>query len=256
MEHREYLHLVPDSDTAVLFIHGILGTPNHFSRLLPLVPKTWSVHNLLLDGHGKGVRDFSRTSMGAWRAQVEEAVQQLAQNHKQLLIVGHSMGTLLAIEQAVRPGSKVAGLFLLAAPLKLRLRFRMVTSSLKVCFGRIRPDDIYALAAADACGIRQEWQLWRYLGWVPRFLELFRQIRYTRSLLPQLNIPCEAFQSRNDEMVSLSACKLLEGSSEVTVLARSTHYYYDPEDIETVLRSFTQFCCRWISSTLHPEVRP
>ncbi|MBR0324808.1 MAG: hypothetical protein IIX11_01590, partial [Selenomonadales bacterium] len=33
----------------VLMLHGILGTPDHFRELLPLVPETWSVHALLLD---------------------------------------------------------------------------------------------------------------------------------------------------------------------------------------------------------------
>ena len=35
--HEEYIRDVPGSDTAVLFIHGILGTPNHFRRFLSLI---------------------------------------------------------------------------------------------------------------------------------------------------------------------------------------------------------------------------
>ena len=30
MNHAEYKRMVPGADTAVLFVHGILGTPNHF----------------------------------------------------------------------------------------------------------------------------------------------------------------------------------------------------------------------------------
>ena len=58
--HKEYKRIVNGADSAVLFIHGILGTPNHFKEFIPLVPKEYSVHNLLLDGHGKGVKEFSR----------------------------------------------------------------------------------------------------------------------------------------------------------------------------------------------------
>lgn len=242
MEHREYLRLVDGADTAVLFIHGILGTPNHFAAFLPLVPPNWSVHNLLLDGHGKGVRDFSRTSMERWQAQVEEAAQNLEKTHKRLLIIGHSMGTLLAIRWALRPESKAAGLFLLACPLKLRLRFRMVATSAKVYWGWVRPGDRPAQAAMEACGIHHEWQLWRYMGWIPRFLELFQQIRWTGQQLSQLHTPCHVFQSARDEMVSGEAAKRMEGRAEVTVLPNSSHFYYDPQDLQTILDSFTVFC--------------
>ncbi len=242
MEHREYLRLVEGADTAVLFVHGILGTPHHFDPFLPLVPKNWSVCNLLLDGHGAGVREFSRTSMERWQAQVEEAAQQLERTHSRLLIVGHSMGTLLAIRHALRPESQVAGLFFLACPLKLRLRFRMVTNSAKVYLGWVRPHDKAAQAGQKACGIRHEWQFWRYLGWIPRFMELFRLIRQTRQQLSQLRTPCWAFQSGRDEMVSCEAGKLLEGQAALTVLPESSHFYYDPEDLQTVLGSFAAFC--------------
>ena len=43
MEHREYRRIVSGADTAVMFLHGIVGTPNHFRDLIPLVdlvPKT------------------------------------------------------------------------------------------------------------------------------------------------------------------------------------------------------------------------
>ena len=66
MAHQEYIRIVPGSKYAVLMLHGILGTPDHFRELLPLVPENWSVHALLLDGHGGAVEDFSHTSMEKW----------------------------------------------------------------------------------------------------------------------------------------------------------------------------------------------
>ena len=34
MAHETYTRLVPGADTAVLCIHGILGTPNHFASFV------------------------------------------------------------------------------------------------------------------------------------------------------------------------------------------------------------------------------
>ena len=61
--HKEYIREADHANTAILMIHGIFGTPRHFDDIVKLVPDNWSVYNILLDGHGKGVREFSRTSM-------------------------------------------------------------------------------------------------------------------------------------------------------------------------------------------------
>lgn len=55
--------LLPGAACAVLFVHGILGSPAQFAPFLPLVPQDWSFCNLLLQGHGGGARDFSAASM-------------------------------------------------------------------------------------------------------------------------------------------------------------------------------------------------
>ena len=75
--HKEYKRIAEHPDKAILFIHGILGTPNHFRAFVPLVPEDVTVYNILLDGHGKGVRDFSKTSMRKWEAQIAAAVKEL-----------------------------------------------------------------------------------------------------------------------------------------------------------------------------------
>ena len=122
MPHQPHRRIVRGSDTAVVFIHGIVGTPDQFNPLLPLVPKDWSVDNLLLPGHGGSVRDFSRSSMAAWRAHVAEHIDRLAEDHRRILLVGHSMGTLFCIDEAVKRPDTVAGLFLLASPLRIFMR--------------------------------------------------------------------------------------------------------------------------------------
>ena len=201
MMHKEWKRIVPGSDTAVLFIHGIAGTPNHFRDFVDLVPEELSVYNMLLDGHGKGVVDFSKTSMKRWEDQVETAINELSETHEKLYIAAHSMGTLFAIEQAVK-NPKITKLFLLAAPLKLFLKPAMVLNAWKVYFDKIKPGDDVALAAKNCYGIQNNKNVLLYLGWVPRFLELFAKIRQTGKKVSCLSTPCTVFQSVRDEMVS------------------------------------------------------
>lgn len=232
-EHRPYQRMIPGADTAVLLIHGIVGTPRHFDPLLPALPEGVSVLALLLEGHGGSPRDFGRASMARWTAQVEQAVAQLLETHRRLCIVAHSMGTLLAIRQALeRP--EIAGLFLLAVPIRLRLRLRMLLNSWKVYSGHIRPDDPVGLAARRCYGIREDKNPLHYLGWIPRYLELFALIRRTRALLPRLTTPCLACQSMRDEMVAPSSAAYLRSRSAIraVTLPRSGHFYYAPKELQ------------------------
>lgn len=244
MAHEEWKNIADNARTAVVFIHGIAGTPDHFRDFLPLVPKTFSVYNILLDGHGKGVTDFSKTSMKKWESQVAQVICDLSATHEELYIVGHSMGTLFAMEQAMQNPS-VKKLFLLATPLRLGLKPRLVVNAAKVFFNRIGPADLEAIAAKNCYGIGNDKNIFHYFGWIPRFLELFSKIRAVRKILNTLQTPCAVFQSRKDEMVSTKSIGLLKDNPafSVSILENSSHFYYESEDMAILTRAFSQ----WLS---------
>jgi len=239
---QEFRRIVPAADTAVLFIHGIVGTPRHFDDLILLLPDTVSVHNLLLAGHGGSARDFAHASMTAWELQVEAAVAALAETHSHIYLVAHSMGALLSIEAAAHH-KEVEKLFLLAVPLRIALTPAMARNSWKVYRSTIAPDDHAALAAQRCCGVAQTKNPLPYLGWIPRFLELFSKIRAVRKLLPKLTTPSLAAQSMKDELVSPRAMDDLRQNPHITLLPlpHSGHYYYPPADKEALHEAFTAF---------------
>lgn len=242
MAHKEYVAIRDNATTAILFIHGIVGTPNHFAEFVSFVPESFSVYNLLLDGHGKGVRDFSNTSMEKWEAQVASVVEQLSLTHEKIYIVAHSLGTLLAIDQAIK-NETVCKLFLLAVPLRVRLKPKMASNSFKVYFNRIRPDDYEAVAARNCYGIARDKNPFLYIGWIPRFLELFTKIRQTRQNLDLLNTTCVVYQSGKDEMVSRHSAKYFGNKPNVSVneLKKSGHFYYEKEDFAFLISEFEKF---------------
>lgn len=239
MEHKEYVRIVKDSDTAVLFIHGIVSTPNYFAALVSLVPENYSVYNVLLDGHGKGVRDFSRTSKQKWETQIESVVDKLSKTHKQIYVVAHSLGTLLAIEQAVK-NRVIAKMLLLAVPLKISLKPRLITTCAKVFFERISPDDPETLAAKECYGIEIDRNVFKYIGWVPRFLDLFSKARQTRNLINDLSVPCTVLQSGKDETVSKKSSGYLKQNPNILLieLENSGHYYYHKQDKDQLMSEF------------------
>lgn len=240
MKHEAYFRISAEHDTVILFIHGIIGTPNHFTDFVKMIPEQVSVVNILLDGHGKGVEDFAASSMKKWKEQVSDCVAQLGETHRRIIIAAHSMGTLFAMQQAIAHPDKIAYLFLFATPLKLFIKPQMLSNVLKVYSGRIKPSDAKGMAAMNAYGIGPDKRLWKYWGWPPRFVELLTEIKHTRRLVTELRTPCDIYLSKKDELVSVNTEKMLKpcGMANVHVLQNSSHMYYDEADYAFMLCEF------------------
>ena len=160
-----------DGDTALLCIHGILGTPRHFDFLLPAVPVHWTIHNILLPGHGGSMSDFARSTMEQWKRQVQQELENLMQRCSKIYILAHSMGCLFAVSAALQY-TCVRGLFLLAPPMVAHIAPVMVRNGLRVAFDRIPQRDATAVATRRACSIATTARLWEYLRWLPNYRAL------------------------------------------------------------------------------------
>lgn len=242
MPHSPTFRNIPGSDTAILFIHGIVGTPDHFLDLLPLVPSDWSYANILLPGHGGSVGDFSRSSMALWRRAVAEQVDRLAAEHRRIILVGHSMGTLFCMDESLRRSDKAAGLFLLAPPLYPMLTPSAACQSLQVAFG-LKGRHPAAQSAYRACSVAATPYLWQYIGWIPRYLELFQAAKQGRAQVRELSVPTVCVHSQHDEMVSRRTYQYLRQLPHVTLhlLPSSRHFYYPAEDLATLQDLFSAF---------------
>lgn len=233
--HSEYIYRASDvSDTAVLMIHGILGTPRHFDDFIPLLPESWSVYNVLLDGHGGKVRDFTRTSLKKWRSQVDCVLAELSESYKNIVVMGHSMGTLLAIDAWEKYKDKIKAMILLASATRIRVKPYVAVTSLKVAFDKIDPENEHVVASRKSYSIESDKRLWRYVGWIPRFLELFRISRTARKKIGTITAPTYVYQSKLDELVSPRSIKCFMGNPHIkaSMLESSYHYLYENGDME------------------------
>jgi carboxylesterase len=109
---------------AVLALHGFGATPEEV-QLVVEVAAELGLRALapLLPGHGVSVQDLARTRWKDWRQAANGALEQLLASHGPAIVVGSSMGSLLALELAAdRPGD-VLGLGILAPPLRLTWPF-------------------------------------------------------------------------------------------------------------------------------------
>ncbi len=238
---NEELKLInKDADTAVLFIHGILGTPRHFDFLLPLLPPSWSKWALLLPGHGGSVVDFAKSSMDEWKSAAENALLELWESHRQIYVVGHSMGTLLAVYLGNKHPEKISGIFAMAMPLKIRFGLRALRSCLHTAFRAPETDTPFQRVCREACSVELSKNPFSYLGWIPRYLELFTISSEARKTMPEIKLTCTVIQSAIDELVSPASVKYTAGARTL-VLPTSTHFYYSEEDREIIKKEFEKF---------------
>ena len=237
--HEEYIRKVDGSKKAVLMIHGIAGSPDHFGGFLPLIPDHWSIYSLLLPGHGGTVRDFGKSNMAAWREYAAQRLAELCQDHDTVCIVAHSMGTLFAIRGALTHPGKVRSLLLMNCP----LRAKYPPSTMWLCLrNALGFQDPAAVAMRQATSIRLTPWLWQYIPWAPRFWELLGEIRQVRPLVTDLQTATVSFLSQKDELVRLSTGEILKKNPWVRsfTLENSGHYAYSPEDMAQMQKVFAQ----------------
>lgn len=113
--------LIPGaSDVGCLLIHGLTGTP---AEMMPLAAALHGWHPLWVvrvAGHGTRVADLAETSWLDWYASATAGLHALTAAAPRVVVVGLSMGALLALHLAVERAEQVAGVALLSPAMALR----------------------------------------------------------------------------------------------------------------------------------------
>lgn len=243
MYSQEINRVCEGADTVVLFIHGIIESSDFFEEYMALVPDHFSACSILLDGHGRTVEEFCASSMEKWKAQLEDKIAELSAFYKNILIVGHSMGSLFAIELAVKYPEIIQGIFIMGTPLRLWITHEMPVTMMRIYFRNYTEKDKRTMAYVKAYGMKNWLPLWRYIGWLPRYFELFRDIKVARKAFWQLHVPCWAVHSKLDEVVSRTVIRMFQKDPcvRLTVLPTAHHLYYPPQDRKLLEDSMTAF---------------
>jgi len=110
----------PTDGVGVLVIHGFTGTPFEVRYLGDYLSRVgyYSVKGVLLPGHGTRIEDLDATRWQDWADCVLVAADAMLARHRQVAVVGQSLGGLLALHAAAHL-PRLASVATLAAPLWL-----------------------------------------------------------------------------------------------------------------------------------------
>lgn len=96
-----YSAIAPTADTAVLFLHGITGSPAAWQPIArALAADDLSVSVPLLPGHGGTWRELAATTWADWLTAAEAELRELQARHTRVVVAGLSMGGALTLALA------------------------------------------------------------------------------------------------------------------------------------------------------------
>ncbi len=105
--HIEY-QVYGQGEPAVILIHGWANNANYWNAQLDPLKARYTAVTLNLAGHGASEPNRADWSMSNYAADVVAVARTLP--HKHLVLVGHAMGAIVALEAARTLGERVSGI--------------------------------------------------------------------------------------------------------------------------------------------------
>lgn len=240
------------SDTIVIFIHGITESPNQFKQLSKIVLKNGhSYFNMLLPGHGKTPKDFYENGFKEWISYVNLKLDNFRVIYENIIIVGHSMGCLLAINSYFYNKKKIKGLFFLSVPFNIKPKFNIILQSLILFFSIYKILNLknrITIYKTISTGIPN---IFQFVRWIPRYIDLFYLSYKVKYKIREIEVPTIYIQAYKDELVSIKSAQTIKNilknfnkrknKNIIIILKQSGHFNYSLKDKLIILNNFDKF---------------
>ncbi len=230
------------SRPGALVLHGFTGTPRSVSGVAEALSAAgFAVESPLLPGHGATMDDVVATGWVDWSGAVEDAYRDLAARHRQVVVVGLSLGATLGCWLAAHHHD-IAGLVCVNPMIE------PVADSFVDMLEQLIASG-FASAPAFGSDIARPDVAEESLGGAPfaPLLSLFGGVAELAPRLGDITCPVLLFTSRNDHVVPPSSSDYLaarvSGAVERVMLERSYHVAtmdWDAGEIETRTVAFAR----------------
>ena len=230
---------------AVLALHGFGGTPREVDLVVEVArEQRLAVHAPLLAGHGATVAELAVTRYSDWYQSAAAALATLAENADRVVVVGLSMGSLLASRLAAQHPDQICGLVLLANAFWLPC----VQAALLRAWDLARAPDIYLPKGQSNISdpLARSTHLSSAAQPIHAAIDLWRAGRSHRSLLAGITVPVLVAHGGRDRVCppanALRVLRLLRSASpQMLLLPRSGHILtrdLEHQRLRTELRRF------------------
>jgi pimeloyl-ACP methyl ester carboxylesterase len=111
-----YVEMGPRDAPAVLFLHGITGSRRYWQKKVRPLARDFRLILPDLPGFGLSPKPHVEYTIDLFRDSVRGLIEELGLTGRRIVLVGHSMGALIALEYSARFPDHVARLALLSLP--------------------------------------------------------------------------------------------------------------------------------------------
>lgn len=203
----------PGNRVDCLLIHGFSGSPSEMRLMGERLAKIgWSIHGVLLSGHGTTPEQMAKTSWEDWAKDVEAGVKKLRESCDIVIGVGLSMGGLLALYLGTL--GIIDGLVTMNAPMVLadrRTRFARFVRPFMKYVGKPKsaPRVMKSKSSLPIPESKVERFVYERIP-VDSLISLNRGIRQVRSKLHTIKCPALLMQSTKDLTVNPISIEIIK----------------------------------------------
>jgi carboxylesterase len=262
----------PRGRTGVLMVHGLAGTPNEMRMLgRGLQSAGFEVHGVQLAGHCGTLDDLVATGWQDWVESVHAGARRLRAKVDRVVVMGLSMGAVLALELAAERPDLVDGVAALSTsfrhdgwsmPIFTRLAF-LLRPVRALGIGRRR-----LFLEQPPFGIRNE-GLRKYVVAQMRsgdssaagllgtpwhsIVEMHALSKHVRRRLSRVRVPCLVAHSSDDDVSSLANAELVARRVQGPVEELRLHNSYHMITIDSDRRLLTERVIEFVSRIADPD---
>lgn len=202
----------------VLLLHGFTSSTSTVDGLVPTLEKLGIPYRMpVLRGHGTRYQDLAGVTARDWYNDAEAALLDLAATVDKVVVVGLSMGGLVALDLGIRHPDRIAGVVTLAAA----LRFKDPLTPLSPVLARIVDSWPAPNAFSDESLKARNRNYTRFM--TDAFVSLLHYAEDMEKRLPQVKVPVCVLQSKADTVVDPVAANLIY--RDVSSEHREIHWF-------------------------------
>lgn len=224
--------------TAVLFIHGFLCSARFFDQIRAELSDVGAdLVSFSLAGHDASYEDFRHSNWRDWQESANVKLRELSDTYDRVLLVGHSMGGLIAARAAVAIPEKVIGVVGIGFPIKVSPGPRWIKLNLAASGPKVPGEDPRVTAARKfaAVPIRSAGEYFRTL---PQNIGFLKTAGAARREISRLRAPITVINFEKDEIVASSVPRFVKDrlpAAEIVMLPKSYHFLFSEDERERMV---------------------
>jgi len=198
-------------------IHGFTGTPMEFRRIgYKMQDQGFTVNAVRLPGHGTSPEEMMHTGWTDWYGHVLENYDKLAGVCKNVVVMGYSLGGLLALKLSAE--RQTSGIVSIATPIFLATR-RIVFAAVMQHFldyVEKKPKDT-PIVLDESCAYTKTP--------IRSVISLRKLLKHVKVILPRIEAPIWIGQGKKDAIVLQESAEFLH--QNVRSPMKELHFYHE-----------------------------